>query len=404
MQDTFRPPPTFATSHDEAQHRFESTCKSDPFPEILPALLNSADIADYVRATGMLHPFSPERIKSASCPVRIGKDVIYWENEDNCQMKTLAEGESFQIHENSILFVTTLEKFRLPSYIAIRFNLHIEIVHRGLLLGTGPIVDPGFEGHLLIPLHNLTTNTYHFKQGEDFIWVEFTKISPNPLWERRHWREPVDTLRNSGVLTGEYREFPDRKKNLSALDYLHKARNKKINGQQYEYRSITSSIPAAIASSEARAKEAEESASKAKQDVAEARNAADAAKSQVTRISDRFRRISFWSVVGAVIAGLAMIVGMVAMYVDIRSLSIQASTLAGDLRVSVAETAESVDDVSLASEAAEKRLDEISTKIEELSALLAEQRADAAPAKLQQELDEIRNRVEALESEVQSDR
>ncbi len=29
------------------------------------------------------------------------------------------------------------------------------IVYKGLLLGTGPIVDPGFVGKLYIPLHKL---------------------------------------------------------------------------------------------------------------------------------------------------------------------------------------------------------------------------------------------------------
>jgi hypothetical protein len=47
------------------------------------------------------------------------------------------------------------------------------------LLGTGPLVDPGFGGDLLIPLHNLTSKKYIIKVDEGIIWIEFTKTSHN---------------------------------------------------------------------------------------------------------------------------------------------------------------------------------------------------------------------------------
>ena len=50
-------------------------------------------------------------------------------------------------------------------------------MHRGLLLGTGPLVDPGFHGRLLIPLHNLTSDEYTIRGDEGLIWMEFTKTS-----------------------------------------------------------------------------------------------------------------------------------------------------------------------------------------------------------------------------------
>jgi len=75
--------------------------------------------------------------------------------------------------------VTLAPLLQLPDYIALRFNLKIQNVYRSLLLGTGPLVDPGFVGHLSFPLHNLTTNPYHFDAAEDVVWVEFTKLSTN---------------------------------------------------------------------------------------------------------------------------------------------------------------------------------------------------------------------------------
>ncbi len=58
--------PGLAASEAEALQRFLATRRCDPFPEIPPSLLNSADIHDYVRMTGMLQPFYPHKLKSAS--------------------------------------------------------------------------------------------------------------------------------------------------------------------------------------------------------------------------------------------------------------------------------------------------------------------------------------------------
>jgi hypothetical protein len=49
----------FAQTDEEAEVRYEKFKSLDPFPEIPPALLNSADIEDYVAKTGMLFPFDP---------------------------------------------------------------------------------------------------------------------------------------------------------------------------------------------------------------------------------------------------------------------------------------------------------------------------------------------------------
>jgi deoxycytidine triphosphate deaminase len=99
-------------------------------------------------------------------------------------------GESGIVLEaNSITFVETDVEFRLPQYIAMRFNLHIKLVHRGLLLCTGPIVDPGFRGRLLIPLHNLTSQPLTIKQGEKIVWIEFTKTSFGQSSDREGYRK-----------------------------------------------------------------------------------------------------------------------------------------------------------------------------------------------------------------------
>ena len=168
-----------------AQARYEKYYSKDPFPDIQSALLNSADIYNYVAATGMIFPFYPEKLSGASYEVAIGEKVVWWdEQKQEVHEEDLSKpGSFFKLEPNSIAFVMLEPTFRIPDYMALRFNLKIVHVYKGLLLGTGPLVDPGFVGKLSIPLHNLTANTYTFKHGDSLIQMEFTKLSPNAVWK-----------------------------------------------------------------------------------------------------------------------------------------------------------------------------------------------------------------------------
>lgn len=320
----------FSKDFKEAEALYIQHCKLDPFPQIGSALLNSADIANYVQATGLIWPFdtsieidyddakkhnfrkdefndeadivklccaisklivpdpkfptfqgktegieylncllhshdllgelkkntnglrqscrilmhktkydtnpnaaqlvalnrvviedyfddlSPksnrfQRLKPASYEIPFRGEVYHW-NEDNCKVTTRIEkpGDKYELNKNSIAFVCLDTIFQVPEYIALRFNLRITHVHRGLLLGTGPLIDPGFAGRLLIPLHNLTNNSYVFNYEDGFIWVEFTKLNV-PLAAKNY--------------TFMAAEFPEDKKRKNASYYFEKANN-----------------------------------------------------------------------------------------------------------------------------------------------------------------------------------
>lgn len=205
-----------AKTDDEARHRYEEYWSKDPYPLVAPALLNSADICKYVKKTGMIFPFYPEKLSGASYEAAIGGKVIWWDEKEGKQHeKDISKpGTYFELRPNSIAFVTLEPMLRIPDYIALRFNLKIMHVYKGLLLGTGPIVDPGFEGRLSIPLHNLTANTYIFHKGDGMIEMEFTKLSPNVAWDKEREK--------NGEKDGLYkRQWIKQNRNIS--DYILKA-------------------------------------------------------------------------------------------------------------------------------------------------------------------------------------
>jgi len=211
--------PTFAATDAEAATRFEKLGSIDPFPEIEPALLNTTDIADYVAATGMIFPFnySPEALKTATYEVAILGPYTYWDENLERVEDTLDRDALFTIPPNTIAFVSLEPKFRIPEYLAVRFNLHIAHIHRGLLLGTGPLVDPGFEGRLAVPLHNLTLNPYTIRGGDGLIWLEVTKVSPRRAQLKS--RVAPEFARNNR----KFFAFDSKKRNLTLRDYLFRA-------------------------------------------------------------------------------------------------------------------------------------------------------------------------------------
>jgi deoxycytidine triphosphate deaminase len=236
-----------ASTESDAIARAEKFKQVDPFPDILPALLSSADIEDYVRVTAMLHPFhpDPQSLKPASYEVRPGRKFIRWNDDGQRIEQDVREDGTYELPPNSISFMQIEPKIRLPDYIAIRFNLRITHVHRGLLLGTGPLVDPGFAGDILIPLHNLTSESYRIPGDEGLIWIEFTKTvagvtKADPAYLRR----------------GIFRSMEARKTDRSVDYYFQRA-----NGG----RPIRSSIPEAVKNAATKAEEAAASAADARQ-------------------------------------------------------------------------------------------------------------------------------------------
>ncbi len=243
----------FAESDDEAERRFNEFKSRDPFPSIPAALLNSADIADYVAATGMIYPFEEidSKLKSASYRIDILGKCVYWDEKGEKRSLILERGQELNFKPNSILFVTVEPMFRIPDYIALRFNLQISHVYKGLLVGTGPLVDPGFVGKLSLPLHNLTANEYVLKGGDSIIWMEFTKVSANEIWHA-----PTDSVTRSG----SYRGFPARKKNLTEIDdYIEKAVGRGKN--------VRSSIPDVVQEASNQASQAVKDAASAQADA-----------------------------------------------------------------------------------------------------------------------------------------
>lgn len=196
----------------------------DPFPEIEPALLNHEDIAAYASAIGLISPFDPTLLKAACYPFCVEGTLLYTEDGRKWSEREMAEGDLFKLKQNALVFLTVGPTLRLPAYIAARFNLRIVHVYRGLIAGTGPLVDPGWCGRLSLPLHNLSSVEYVLRGGEPLIWMEFTKLSRRPS-PRTHQFRGGGWLRDRPrrVSVGPPRMDDSFHKNGAVKDYVRVA-------------------------------------------------------------------------------------------------------------------------------------------------------------------------------------
>jgi deoxycytidine triphosphate deaminase len=118
--------------------------------------------------------YDSKNLRPAAYTLRIGDDYI----DSEGKRQKLSGGEDFFVFKkNSIVFVSTKEELDIPYYIIARFNLRVNWVYAGILLGTGPQVDPGFSGKLSCPLYNLTNVDIVITRGEDFATIDFEKTT-----------------------------------------------------------------------------------------------------------------------------------------------------------------------------------------------------------------------------------
>ena len=150
---------------------------------IPPGMLSSPHIAYCIKKYKIIEFHDDSCFGPATYHMRLGGKVISWENGKKVEF-TLGKEEDknknirtqIELRPNSVTFVTTIEMFNLPKDIIARFNLKSKWVHQGLLLGTGPIVDPELKANLLIPLHNFSSQdvTLHYDDKIIRVYPSFS--------------------------------------------------------------------------------------------------------------------------------------------------------------------------------------------------------------------------------------
>jgi len=128
--------------------------------------------------------FSKECLQPASYDMRVGDEAF--SSHEKVRIDVKPKG-FLEIKPGDFILVRTYESIRLSPKIAGRLGLRSFHARKGLALLAGPQIDPGFEGVLVVGLHNLDANALKLSYREPFCTVEFYRLS-----------EPVQRPYNGG--------------------------------------------------------------------------------------------------------------------------------------------------------------------------------------------------------------
>ena len=128
----------------------------------------------------VIEPFDDGQIQAATYDLRVGS-----------QAATTSSKKAVNVGENGFVtlapgdfgIVTALETIELSPMIAARFGLRSKFARKGLIATTGPQIDPGYRGWLIVGLTNLTPRPTTLSYMDDFLSVEFHRLekpSENP--------------------------------------------------------------------------------------------------------------------------------------------------------------------------------------------------------------------------------
>jgi deoxycytidine triphosphate deaminase len=118
--------------------------------------------------------YDESRLRPAAYTLTIGTDYV---DSSGRTGRFTKDRPHLEMKPNSIIYVTTAEELDLPHYIAARFNLRVKWVYKGILLGTGPQVEPGYRGFLSCPLYNFTNRPLRIRQGDEFATIDFERTT-----------------------------------------------------------------------------------------------------------------------------------------------------------------------------------------------------------------------------------
>ncbi|MBW1738317.1 MAG: hypothetical protein JRJ69_12395, partial [Deltaproteobacteria bacterium] len=143
------------------------------------------EIREYVTKYGLLiankEYFFEENLKGASYSMRPDPEDAWEYNEKGepgrLEVEEDDEGKYYRVKQNSLVYIRLQQDLRLPFYMIGRHNLTIKYVYQGLLLGTGPQVDPGWFGKIYIPLHNFTNRDVKIYLHKSFVSIDFVRTS-----------------------------------------------------------------------------------------------------------------------------------------------------------------------------------------------------------------------------------
>lgn len=124
-----------------------------------------------------LEPFEESCLQPASYDLRVGKFAFASSLREKVD---LSQRGILRIEPGEFAVVETMERLEFGNQIAAQLGLRSEYARRGLLMLSGPQVDPGFKGILIVRLINLAPIPIVVAYSTPFLTMQLFSL-PQPV-------------------------------------------------------------------------------------------------------------------------------------------------------------------------------------------------------------------------------
>jgi deoxycytidine triphosphate deaminase len=199
----------FDNSFKEYLHPMTKLFSDDP--KLNSSILSDKEINDYVSRGHLIYKdtFNSSSLEASSYDLRVGgKGIIGGEGVeiDLLQEKTL------EIPPGAYAGIVSFEKMNFPRNICARLGSKRALSYDGIILLSGSIVDPGYEGHLLFGLYNASQKKVHIRYGRKICNIVFERLAIEP--EKEVQPEP-------NLINGNFPDaFMDKMANMDVLPWM----------------------------------------------------------------------------------------------------------------------------------------------------------------------------------------
>ena len=187
-----------------------------------------------------IEPFDGRQVQAATYDLRVGRQAATTSAK---KMVNVEEDGYVSLAPGDFGVVTVLEEIAIGPQLAGRFGLRSKFARKGLIATTGPQIDPGYRGRLIVGLTNLTPRPVTLSFKDDFLSVEFHRLGVPA-------RKPYDgPYQGRTELGAEEIEFIAESEGMALSEVLTTLRSlsQNVGALSTEVRSVKWSIPIILA-------------------------------------------------------------------------------------------------------------------------------------------------------------
>ena len=146
---------------------------SDPY-RLETGVLLSDQIEYYAIHHNMIQPFSTDSVRPAGYSLHVGDEFMIAGKLYDFEKQKITD---LTIEPYEVAIIKIAEKLCLPRFLIGRWDIKVTLAYKGLMWVGGAQVDPGFKGHLLCPIYNLSNKSVHLKRGSELAVIDFVKTT-----------------------------------------------------------------------------------------------------------------------------------------------------------------------------------------------------------------------------------